>query len=155
MDDAIRMRKIVEDDLRHAINRDELTLHYQPLFSADGSSVVGVEALVRWPHARQGMINPARFISIAEERLRSSQTGAEQEWALEALGRMRTERAWRAIREYAARSDLSFEARRRAILQLSQSRDSANASFLRELYGRVGGERAAGVGVPVVRRAYA
>jgi diguanylate cyclase len=68
MDDAIRMRKIVEDDLRHAIARNELTLHYQPLFSADGNSVVGVEALVRWPHARQGMINPARFISIAEER---------------------------------------------------------------------------------------
>jgi diguanylate cyclase (GGDEF)-like protein len=68
MDEAIRMRKIVEDDLRHAILRDELALHYQPVYSADGNALVGVEALVRWPHARQGMINPARFIAIAEER---------------------------------------------------------------------------------------
>ncbi|HEY8383025.1 MAG TPA: EAL domain-containing protein [Microvirga sp.] len=68
MDEAIRMRKVVEDDLRHAINRDELTLHYQPLFSADGSHIVAVEALVRWPHAKQGLISPSRFISIAEER---------------------------------------------------------------------------------------
>jgi diguanylate cyclase (GGDEF)-like protein len=68
MDEAIRMRKVVEDDLRHAILRDELTLHYQPVYSADGHAIVGVEALVRWPHARQGMISPNRFIAIAEER---------------------------------------------------------------------------------------
>jgi len=68
MDEAIRMRKVVEDDLRHAIQRDELTLHYQPLYSADGRTIVGVEALVRWPHPKQGMISPANFISIAEER---------------------------------------------------------------------------------------
>jgi diguanylate cyclase (GGDEF)-like protein len=67
MDEAIRMRKVVEDDLRHAILRDELILHYQPLYSADGSTIVAVEALVRWPHAKQGMISPVRFISIAEE----------------------------------------------------------------------------------------
>jgi diguanylate cyclase (GGDEF)-like protein len=68
MDEAIQMRKLVEDDLRHAIQRDELTLHYQPLYSADGETIVAVEALVRWPHAKHGMISPARFISIAEER---------------------------------------------------------------------------------------
>jgi diguanylate cyclase len=68
MDEAIQMRKVVEDDLRHAILRDELALHYQPLYSADGSTVVAVEALVRWPHAKQGLISPTRFISIAEER---------------------------------------------------------------------------------------
>jgi diguanylate cyclase (GGDEF)-like protein len=68
MDEAIRMRKVVEDDLRHAILRDELALHYQPLYSADGSTIVAVEALVRWPHAKQGMISPTRFIAIAEER---------------------------------------------------------------------------------------
>ncbi len=68
MDEAIRMRKVVEDDLRHAISRNELALHYQPVYSADGSTVVGVEALVRWPHAKQGMISPTRFIGLAEER---------------------------------------------------------------------------------------
>jgi hypothetical protein len=85
--------------------------------------------------------NPDRAISIAEERLRGSQTSAEQEWALDALGRMRNERAWRAIRDYAARTDLGVEPRRRAIIQLAQSRDSTNATFLRDLYGRVGNER--------------
>jgi diguanylate cyclase len=68
MDETIRMRKVVEDDLRHAIHHDELCLHYQPIVSADGQSIVGVEALVRWPHHKQGLISPARFISIAEER---------------------------------------------------------------------------------------
>jgi diguanylate cyclase len=68
MDEAIRMRKVVEEDLRHAISRNELALHYQPVYSADGSTVVGVEALVRWPHAKQGMISPTRFIGLAEER---------------------------------------------------------------------------------------
>jgi diguanylate cyclase len=68
MDETIRMRKVVEDELRHAIAHDELVLHYQPVFSADGESIVAVEALVRWPHAKQGTIPPSSFISIAEER---------------------------------------------------------------------------------------
>ena len=68
MDETIRMRKIVEDDLRLAIANDELVLHYQPVFSADGESIVALEALVRWPHPKQGMIPPASFISMAEER---------------------------------------------------------------------------------------
>jgi diguanylate cyclase (GGDEF)-like protein len=68
MDETIRMRKTVEEDLRQAIDQDGLALHYQPIFSADGQTIVGLEALVRWPHAKQGLISPARFISIAEER---------------------------------------------------------------------------------------
>jgi diguanylate cyclase len=68
MDETIRMRKIVEDDLRKAIANDELVLHYQPVFSADGESIVALEALVRWPHPKQGMIPPASFIAMAEER---------------------------------------------------------------------------------------
>ena len=68
MDETIRMRKTVEEDLRRAIEMDELLLHYQPLFSADGEKVVGLEALVRWPHATRGLIPPGEFIPIAEER---------------------------------------------------------------------------------------
>jgi EAL domain-containing protein (putative c-di-GMP-specific phosphodiesterase class I) len=68
MDETIRMRKTVEDDLRQAIARDELLLHYQPVFSADGESIVALEALVRWPHPKQGMIPPTSFIAMAEER---------------------------------------------------------------------------------------
>jgi diguanylate cyclase len=68
MDETIRMRKVVADDLRLAIANDELVLHYQPVFSADGESIVGVEALVRWPHPKQGMVPPTSFIAMAEER---------------------------------------------------------------------------------------
>jgi diguanylate cyclase (GGDEF)-like protein len=68
MDETIRMRKVVEEDLRQAIANDELVLHYQPVFSADGESIVAVEALVRWPHPKQGMIPPTSFIGMAEER---------------------------------------------------------------------------------------
>jgi diguanylate cyclase (GGDEF)-like protein len=68
MDETIRMRKIVEDDLRIAIEQDELRLHYQPIYSANGETIVGLEALVRWPHPKQGLISPARFIAVAEER---------------------------------------------------------------------------------------
>jgi diguanylate cyclase (GGDEF)-like protein len=68
MDETIRMRKVVEDELRDAIAHDGLALLYQPLFSADGETIVGLEALVRWPHPKHGMISPANFISLAEER---------------------------------------------------------------------------------------
>jgi diguanylate cyclase (GGDEF)-like protein len=68
MDETIRMRKMVEEDLRAAIENDGLALHYQPLMSADGETIVGVEALVRWPHPTRGLISPAEFIPVAEER---------------------------------------------------------------------------------------
>ena len=68
MDEAVRMRKVVEEELRLAIEQDQLVLHYQPLVSADGQRIVGLEALVRWPHPTRGMISPADFIPIAEER---------------------------------------------------------------------------------------
>jgi diguanylate cyclase len=68
MDDTLRLRKVIEDDLRHAIARNELELHYQPQVSADGARIVGVEALVRWRHPAHGLIPPMEFIGIAEER---------------------------------------------------------------------------------------
>jgi diguanylate cyclase (GGDEF)-like protein len=68
MDETLRMRRMVEDDLRKAIKEDQLVLHYQPLFSSDGEKIVGLEALVRWPHPERGLISPAEFIPIAEER---------------------------------------------------------------------------------------
>lgn len=67
MDDALQMRKVVADDLRRAIAENELTIHYQPIFSADGKQVVSLEALVRWPHPTRGMISPAKFVPLAEQ----------------------------------------------------------------------------------------
>lgn len=68
MNETLRMRKLVEDELRHAIDNDGLLLHYQPQMSPDGKTMRGVEALVRWPHPIKGMISPVQFIPVAEER---------------------------------------------------------------------------------------
>ncbi len=68
MNRSLQVKRMVEDDLRNAIERDELTLHYQPQVSIDGATIIGVEALVRWPHPVHGMIPPSEFITIAEER---------------------------------------------------------------------------------------
>lgn len=57
----------IERKLRHAIARNELTLHFQPQFTAGSSEPTGVEALLRWLHPSDGMISPDRFIPVAEE----------------------------------------------------------------------------------------
>lgn len=79
MDATLRLRKLVEEELRDAIAADRLQVHYQPQFSADGRKITGVEALVRWQHPVHGMISPAEFIPIAEERGLISLLG---EWVL-------------------------------------------------------------------------
>jgi predicted signal transduction protein with EAL and GGDEF domain len=66
MDADLVQRKQLEHDLRTAIENDELMLAYQPVFSADGERVVGVEALARWNHPVRGNVTPAEFIPIAE-----------------------------------------------------------------------------------------
>ena len=57
----------LEQDLRHALKRDELELHYQPKLCVASGSVCGAEALIRWRHPRRGLIPPAKFIPLAEE----------------------------------------------------------------------------------------
>jgi diguanylate cyclase (GGDEF)-like protein len=57
----------LEVELRSALARGELTLHYQPEFDAYSGNLVGAEALLRWFHPRLGMIPPVQFIPIAEE----------------------------------------------------------------------------------------
>jgi diguanylate cyclase len=66
MDSDLLQRKLVENDLRAAIERDELCLAYQPIVNNSGETVVGVEALCRWTHPVRGEIQPSEFIPIAE-----------------------------------------------------------------------------------------
>ena len=57
----------LEADLRFAVKRNELVLHYQPIISLETGELKGFEALVRWQHSKRGFISPGQFIPIAEE----------------------------------------------------------------------------------------
>ena len=62
---ANRQLKLLQE-LRRAIQRDELVLHYQPKFPANGQALIGAEALVRWQHPELGLLSPDNFIPVAE-----------------------------------------------------------------------------------------
>jgi len=57
----------MENDLRRAIDREELRVYYQPIVSLDSGQLAGFEALIRWQHPARGFINPADFIPLAED----------------------------------------------------------------------------------------
>ena len=57
----------LEADLRRAVDRGELTLRYQPIYSLETNAPVGLETLLRWEHPQRGTVPPAQFLDIAEE----------------------------------------------------------------------------------------
>ncbi len=67
MHDALLLRVQAEADLRHALARGQLALHYQPTVNLHTGQVVGVEALIRWYHPTRGLVQPMDFIGLAEE----------------------------------------------------------------------------------------
>jgi diguanylate cyclase (GGDEF)-like protein len=72
-------RQLLENDLRQAIERGELSVHYQPIVRAAGEEISGFEALARWQHPTRGPISPAKFIPLAEE---AGLIGSIGEWVL-------------------------------------------------------------------------
>jgi diguanylate cyclase (GGDEF)-like protein len=57
----------LEDDLLRAVENEAFTLHYQPVVDLATKTIIGVEALLRWPHPTRGLILPAEFLPVAEE----------------------------------------------------------------------------------------
>ncbi|HLF23745.1 MAG TPA: EAL domain-containing protein, partial [Burkholderiales bacterium] len=69
----------LEGALRRALDRQEFTLHFQPILELAGGAVVGAEALLRWVHPERGIVEPAHFVHLAEE---AGLIGPIGEWAL-------------------------------------------------------------------------
>jgi diguanylate cyclase (GGDEF)-like protein len=72
-------RQLLETDLRQAIERGELAVHYQPVVHAAGEEISGFEALVRWLHPTRGSVSPSKFVPLAEE---AGLIGKIGEWVL-------------------------------------------------------------------------
>jgi diguanylate cyclase (GGDEF)-like protein len=60
-------RRFLEQELRHALDHETLDVHYQPIVSADGNTIRGAEALLRWTHPVRGVIPPMDFVPVAEQ----------------------------------------------------------------------------------------
>jgi diguanylate cyclase (GGDEF)-like protein/PAS domain S-box-containing protein len=108
---AALARLELETDLRRALERGEFRLHYQPLHDADGSRVVGCEALLRWDHPRRGLLAPGSFLDVAEETNLTVPLGA---WVLEEA--CRQVRAWEAAGGPARQVHVAVNLSRRQLL---------------------------------------
>ncbi|HEV7615196.1 MAG TPA: EAL domain-containing protein [Solirubrobacterales bacterium] len=87
---ASALRRLeVERELRHALDRKELALHYQPVVNLRSGEISGLEALVRWQHPERGLLDPSEFVSIAEDS-----------GLIEPIGRWVQEQACRQIIEW-------------------------------------------------------
>ena len=80
MHDRVFQRLTLQRDLRHALQRDELSLHYQPIIDLPSGRVSGFEALLRWSHPTWGQVAPLSFIPVAEDTGLIVEIGA---WVLE------------------------------------------------------------------------
>jgi len=60
-------RSLLENELRHAVERQELLIHYLPKFDLKSRTITGAEALLRWSHPELGVLAPAKFLTLAEQ----------------------------------------------------------------------------------------
>ncbi|MGB8818350.1 MAG: EAL domain-containing protein [Rhizobiaceae bacterium] len=91
MDDIVRDRRLLEQELRAAVKANEFQLYFQPLVSAVDDRTIGFEALIRWNHPTRGMVSPADFIPLAEKTGLISDIG---DWVL--LEACKTAKEWPA-----------------------------------------------------------
>jgi diguanylate cyclase (GGDEF)-like protein/PAS domain S-box-containing protein len=91
---AARGRRTVEANLRRALERGELELHYQPIFRLGAQELAGAEALMRWRDPERGLVAPAEFIGLAESSGLIVPIG---EWAVQEACRQAAR--WREKRE--------------------------------------------------------
>lgn len=79
MNARLQMRRLIENELHAALEKRSFEIYYQPQFDLESRRIIGVEALLRWPHPTRGFIPPAEFIPVAEE---SGAILALSEWVL-------------------------------------------------------------------------
>ena len=96
----------IENELRRALERGEMRVHYQPIVELSSGRTLGVEALVRWEHRERGLVPPSEFIPLAEE------TGL-----VVPLGRWVLDEACRALAALPERISLSVNLSGRQLLQ--------------------------------------
>ncbi len=65
LSEEVVRRYVLERELRSALEEEQLEVYYQPQLNIDGSALVGVEALVRWPHPEKGLLPPSEFLPVA------------------------------------------------------------------------------------------
>jgi diguanylate cyclase (GGDEF)-like protein/PAS domain S-box-containing protein len=115
-DSALRVRALerlaLENDLRRALDRDELHVRYQPVVSLRDGTLASVEALVYWEHPQRGLVEPANFIPVAEDSGLIAPIG---EWVLRESCRQAC--AWHAANPDAPPLGVSVNLSARQIVQ--------------------------------------
>jgi diguanylate cyclase (GGDEF)-like protein/PAS domain S-box-containing protein len=115
-DRAMRVRTLqrlsLENDLRRALEGDQLCVRYQPVVSLRDRSLLAVEALAHWEHPKRGLLGPGEFIPVAEE---SGLIGPIGEWVLHESSRQAVE--WHAASPDAAPLGVSVNISVRQVIQ--------------------------------------
>lgn len=104
MTEIAKERAKLEKDLRSALEKNELELHFQPKISTNPQRVVGCEALLRWKHPTQGYIPPDKFIPIAEEAGLIVQIG---EWVMDEAARCAAQWCQHGLTDFSMAINLS------------------------------------------------